>query len=140
MRLVLDASVAIKLYVDEVDSAAALAWVDGRPGLAAPDIFLVETVQALLRHRREGRLLPHVLAGAVLELRRNVDVPIGSDSLIEQGLRLAEMLQHRLHDCMYLALADRLACPVPTAEARLVRKVAAARLDIPVRLHTETPG
>ncbi len=47
--------------------------------------------------------------------------------------------EHRLHDCMYLALADRLQCPLLTADERLAGKAAAAKLSITVHLHTETP-
>lgn len=139
MRLVLDASIAIKLYVDEIDSPAALSWVERHTDFFAPDIFTVEVAQALLRHYREDRLDWSDLAAAVLELRAKVQVPFGSGELIERALQLAEVLQHRLHDCMYLALADRLQCPLLTADERLAGKAAAAKLSITVHLHTETP-
>lgn len=123
MRLVLDASVAIKFYVPEASSERALEWLTRELNFSVPDIFLVEVAQALLRHCREQRMTRDDLDMAVRDLDRLVDVPSGSGDLIIRALAIAHDLDHRLHDCMYLALADRLDCALLTADERLVRKV-----------------
>ena len=47
MRLIVDASVAIKLYAAEPDSALASRWFELNLHFSALDIFLVEVAQAL---------------------------------------------------------------------------------------------
>lgn len=123
MKLVLDASVAIKFYAAEAGSDLAVAWLRRDVTLCVPDIFLVEVCQALLRHAREGALSRSDLLGAANDLTGLVEVPFRSEQLIDQAFRIAHTLEHRLHDCMYLALAERLQCPMLTADERLVRKV-----------------
>lgn len=139
MTLVLDASVAIKFYAPEPDTRAALAWVGREARFVVPDIFLVEVMQALLRHCREGRFRPNDLAVAVAELTKLVDVTASSADLMPAALSLALVLEHKLHDCMYLALAERLRCPLLTADGKLARKVMTAKLPLSIRLHTEMP-
>ena len=123
MRLILDASIAIKFYVPEASSERALEWLTREVDFAVPDIFLVEVSQALLRHCRERRMTREDLDIAVRDLDHVVDVPFGSGDLIIRALAIAHDLDHRLHDCMYLALADRMDCALLTADERLVRKV-----------------
>lgn len=123
MRLVLDASVAITFYVPEASSERALGWLTRELDFSVPDIFLVEVAQALLRHCRDRRMAREDLDIAVRDLDQLVDVPFGSGDLILRALAVAHDLDHRLHDCMYLALADRLDCALLTADERLVRKV-----------------
>lgn len=123
MRLVLDASVAIKLYIPEEGSDQARSWLREDVEFSAPDIFLVEVAQALLRHLRERRLSSEDLDAAMRDLIGIVAVPLGSSALLGRALAIARDLDHRLHDCMYLALAERLGCAVLTADGRLVRKV-----------------
>lgn len=136
MRLVLDASVAIEIYVKESDSASALAWVGRATQLDAPDIVTVEVAQALLSHHREHKLSWAELSEAIGELGRNTRM-VPSGELVGRGLDLAQALRHRLHDCMYLALAERLGCPLLTADERLTRKLEGARLPIAAILHHE---
>ena len=55
----------------------------------------------------------------------------------QRAIGIAEALEHRLHDCMYLALAEKLACALLTADERLVRKVRGSSLSIPVLVLTD---
>lgn len=140
MRLVLDASVAIKFYVPEASSERALDWLTRDLDFSVPDIFLVEVAQALLRHCRERRLTREDLDLAVGDLDQLVDVAVSSGDLIGRALSIAHDLDHRLHDCMYLALADRLGSPLLTADERLVRKVRERASDLRIlSLHDPHP-
>lgn len=62
MRYVLDSSVAFKWLVPEADTPKALRLLDdfnnGVHDLVAPDILPVETVHALTRAERQGRITP----------------------------------------------------------------------------------
>lgn len=137
MRLVLDASVAIKLYVFEEDSELALDLVAGEAELIVPDLFFVEVGQALLRHHRERRFSWLQLDFALLDLTRKVRAPVRDGLILRRAVAVAQVLTHRLHDCFYLALAERTAYELVTADEVLVDKVRRSALSIPVRLLTE---
>ncbi len=137
MNLVLDASVAIKPYIAEADSEKAVSVVADRVELFVPDLFFVEVGQALLRHHRKGRLSWLQLDIALIDLTRKVTAPIRDAALLRRAVGLAETLTHGLHDCFYLALAERAGCELLTADEVLVEKAQRSRLSIPVRLLTE---
>jgi predicted nucleic acid-binding protein len=119
VRLVLDASVAIKAHVSEPDSVLAVDWLGRATSVLVPDIFFVEVGQALLRHHREGRLAYPDVKSAMAELALAAEVPLTGAALLPRALDLAQALSHGLHDCMYLSLAERCHCPVLTAECEI---------------------
>ena len=116
-RAVVDASVALKWVVAEPDSSAADALLE-RYALAAPELLLVECVNALWLRLRRGEL---ALGDAVAAMRRLQAVPLdlASDAgLAPQALSLSAELDHPAYDCMYLALALEHAAVVVTADRR----------------------
>jgi predicted nucleic acid-binding protein len=137
MRLVLDASVAIKLYIAEPDSSLALRRFETEAEFIAPHMFFAEVGQALLRHHRERRLSSLQLDFAILDLTRKVDAPTSDAALSRRAITIAQLLTHRLHDCFYLALAEWADCEFLTADEVLVGKVRRSRLPISVRLLAE---
>jgi predicted nucleic acid-binding protein len=137
MTLVLDASVAIKLYVAEADSDIALNVVAREEDFIGPDLLFVEVGQALLRHHRERRLSWLQLDVALVDLTRKVRSPVRDATLLRRAVALAQALSHRLHDCFYLALAERIGCELLTADEVLAGKVRRSALSIPVRLLPE---
>jgi predicted nucleic acid-binding protein len=137
MTLVLDASVAIKLYIAETDSDVALNAVASEGDFIGPDLLFVEVGQALLRHHRERRLSWLQLDVALVDLTRKVRSPVRDVVLLRRAVSLAEVLFHGLHDCFYLALAERIGCDLLTADEVLVEKVRRSALSIPVRLLNE---
>jgi predicted nucleic acid-binding protein len=136
VTLVLDASVAIKLYVAEPDSDRAEAAVALQSALAVPELILVEVGQALLRHSREGRFDLTTVKTALADLAGMTHQPIATADLLPRALDLAARMVHGLHDCLYLALAERLSCPLLTADAKLAGKVERADLPISIELLT----
>jgi predicted nucleic acid-binding protein len=137
MKLVLDASVAIKLYIAEPDSDLALAVVAGDADFTAPQLFFAEVGQALLRHHRERRLSWLQLDFALLDLTRKVMAPVGDAVLLRRAISIAQILTHRLHDCFYVALAERTDCELLTADEALAGKMRRSALSISVRLLNE---
>jgi predicted nucleic acid-binding protein len=134
---VLDASVAIKLYVAEADSDRAEVAVGLERPLAVPELILVEVGQALLRHCREGRLDLAGVKTALSDLASITHQPVPTADLMPRALDLAASLVHGLHDCLYLALAEYLSCPLLTADAKLAGKVERANLPISLVLLTD---
>ena len=140
MRLVLDASVAIKFYAAEADSATAVDWLARPVSFTGPDLIFIEVAQALLRHHREKRLSRLQLGDALNDLARLVTAPAPTSPLFSRAIDLAEALTHGLHDCVYLALAEREGHPLLTADETLTAKVRRAGIGVSIVLLSEVPA
>lgn len=114
--LVIDASVALKLVIQEEGSEAAAALMDGRP-LYAPGLMRIEAANALWSMVRRGRV---PLAGAAdafdLLLRLPLSPTPAGVELTAEALRLAALFDHPVYDCVYLSLAAAVRRPVITAD------------------------
>ena len=130
MKLVIDASVLVKWFVDEpgADRAAALRGED----LAAPDLILVEVGNVLWKHQRRGVLASADYVDAVEALQAAPITLTPIADLLLAAARIAVELDHPLYDCVYLALAMREGFPLVTDDQRLL-KVAAPRFGKFVR-------
>ncbi len=124
MRFVVDASVAVKLPVDEPGSDAARELAASGRELHAPRLMASEVADALWRKARPDRV-ERADAGAALAwlpgmpVRRNDDEVVSADAA-----RLAPTLDHPVHDCVYLALARRIGATVVTADPRFANVLA----------------
>jgi len=123
MKLVLDASVAIKWVIPENDTPKALSLrTDLRNQVheaIAPDTFPVEVAHALTRAERKGILqqreaiikLADVLTTA-LHLHQSIP-------LLARAVEISSQARIGVYDCLYLALAERELCDLVTADQRL---------------------
>ena len=124
MRLVVDASVAVKWLVEEEHSDAADRLLDGNHELFAPRLMASEVGNALWRKVRMGELersRAGALAAAISEMavRWTEDEEVGPDAV-----RLSLALNRPVYDCVYLALAHRLGATLVTADVRFVNALA----------------
>ena len=121
--VVIDASVAIKWVVDEVDSDAALAVMEGGP-LVSPDLLIAECANILWKKVKRGELTAdEAITGARILQQGDIDI-LPTRHLMDTATRLAIDLDHAAYDCIYLALAMEHECPMVTADDRLRRKLA----------------
>ena len=124
MRFVVDASVAVKLLLDEHDSDAARELVASGDELHAPRLMASEVGNALWRRARLGQI-ERADAGSALASMTDMPVRWNEDeTLSADAVRLALALDHPVYDCMYLALAHRIGATVVTADRRFVTAVA----------------
>ncbi len=122
MRLVIDASVAIKWVVQEEGTAQALAILRDHQ-LTAPDLLTAECANILWKKVVRLELTPDQASFAARLLER-ADVELAPmRSLLESATKLAIELEHPACDCIYLALALQHGVQLVTADARLLSKL-----------------
>lgn len=124
MTLVIDASVALKWFVDEDGSAQASALLDGPDLLIAPDLVLAEVGNAAWKAVRGGTMHPEQFAHAATRLPAAFDELTPLASLSQRAAAIALELDHPVYDCCCLALAEARAAPLVTADRRLLSRVA----------------
>ena len=134
--LVLDASVVVRWYVAEAGRAAALALFDEEARWTAPRLLLTEVGSALRRKVVAGDMPAAEATDGLAALIRFVDrgsLRLAADErLAADAFRLALLLEHKVPDCLYLALAEAQGAALATTDLRLAR-LAESR-GVPVRL------
>ena len=127
--LVIDASVAVKWFLDEPGDREARALVEGSEALMAPELIVAEVLNAiwkrLLRGEADIRQGPRVAAALpkVLAQIRSL-APLAT-----RTLELAAELRHPVYDCFYLALAEERSAKLVTADRRLISRLAGTRWE-----------
>jgi predicted nucleic acid-binding protein len=128
--VILDASVALKLYFREEGSNEARR-IALDEALAAPDLIFAEVANAAWKKARRGEAGAHA---AVSELGSVVSHVVPCATLASQALDLARTLEHPVYDCFYLALALRRQERLVTADIRFAAVVAASPYAATIRL------
>jgi len=134
VRIVIDASVALKWVLDEPESQAAVAL--GGQELIAPALWLAEAANVLWRRARIGEITSDQAAALFLELRKAPVASLSMEPYLEQALELAVEMGHPVYDCIYLALALHHQTHVVTADRRFASAASTSALAGSVRLLT----
>ena len=132
MRVVVDASVALKWVFDEPESEAAVAL--RAEDLIAPALWLAEAANALWRRSRIGDITPDEASSLLFELQNAPVVSLAMEPHLDRALKLATEIGHPVYDCVYLALAVRHETHVVTADRRFAVAATTAGLTDRVRL------
>ncbi len=126
--IVVDASLAVKLFLDEAGTESAITLIEAEAGkISAPDIFAVEVVSALVREANSDKQTGNAMRekiGAFSNLVSNGAISLVrlAGKEIDGVANLAIDLGHPLKDCIYLALAMELDCELVTCDARFAAK------------------
>lgn len=127
MTLVVDASVALKWFVDEPDSDHAVALLESGEPLVAPELVIAESLNAAWRLVRYGAFGETVRQRILDELPTFYDRFWGLLDLAASASAIARDLDHPVYDCFYLALAEKAQATLVTADARLLKRVPRTR-------------
>lgn len=125
MQLVVDASVAVKWFVEEEDAQRASLLANGTEEIHCPRLLASEVGSALWRKVLQGQL---ELGDARTGLESLARMPItwhADEALGADCLRLAFAHDRTVYDSMYLALANRLNARLVTADLRFANALAA---------------
>ncbi|MHB1421786.1 MAG: type II toxin-antitoxin system VapC family toxin [Gemmataceae bacterium] len=127
MRYVLDSSAAVQWVLPEKDSAKAIRLRDDYHNaiheLLAPDIFPAEMLNALTKAERTKRI--GVGDARILFQSILADTPVLHPylPLLNRAGEVASRFRLALYDCLYLALAEREACELVTADTRFLNNL-----------------
>jgi len=131
-RFVVDASVAIKWYLPEPNSADADRLLSGGFQLLAPDLLFPEVGNILWKRVmrseltvQKAQVILHALESLPLTLRP-------ASILAENAMTIACGLKRSFYDSLYLALAVMADCRLVTADGKLFDAVKDAA---PIKKH-----
>jgi len=120
MSLVVDASVAIKWFVEEVRSDAARAVLGSGEPLIAPDLVVPEACNAAWKKVRRGELSQEHGEAVARVLPMSFDRLVATAELAPRAFSLGHRLDHPLYDCFYIALAEAESAILVTDDARVL--------------------
>jgi predicted nucleic acid-binding protein len=118
VKLVVDASVAIKWVVAEEGRAEALDRAAGAE-LIAPDFVLIECANILWKKVRLGQVSSSHAHDGLAFVQRGFSRLLPTHSLIPAAMSLAIEMDHPVYDCLYLACAEHEGITLLTADRRL---------------------
>jgi predicted nucleic acid-binding protein len=118
-----DASIAVKWWALEADSAMAVRLLEGEWRLVAPDLMAVEAANTWWHKHRLGEMGRTDVETAVNRLSAIGITWIPSARVLAPAARLALELRHPVYDCVYLATAREQGLPLATGD-RWLRKTA----------------
>jgi predicted nucleic acid-binding protein len=123
-RWVIDASVLVKLFIEEDGSREAAATLKPNDVLLAPDLLWSEVGNILWKYVRRGDLSPED-AEQLLDdmLQMPIEITCAAD-VVESALRIAIETDRTVYDCLYLSVAIDRKCRLLTADERFVNSLA----------------
>ena len=135
----IDASVAIKLIVEERGSSKARVIVESYDLIFVPAHAHAEVAEIVLRKLYAG-LVDERQAVLVLEKLPEILRPVALDTILLDAFRITKTIRHSVYDCLYIATARKLNVALVTADLRMLRKTAGSEFSsIVFNLESFTP-
>ena len=132
-EVVLDASVAAKVFIEEEGSRAAEAFVLSGVRLVAPEFVLVELANVAVKRLRSGHF-PRAAAERMIATSQTMfDELVPSNDLFQRAFTLASDHGLSTYDAMYVALAEARDCEMVSADLRLISRAVQAGLAVTIR-------
>jgi predicted nucleic acid-binding protein len=126
---VVDASVAVKWFVEEPGTADALDLLKGSDLVIAPELVVAEVVNVVWKHLVRSDLKHHQVAHVPEALPRMFAELWPTVWLARRAFEIAAELRHPVYDCFYLALAESENATLVTADRRLIGRLAGSRWE-----------
>ncbi len=132
---VIDASVGIKLFVEEPDSAAAdalfsLLAESPKARFYVPDLFFPECASILWKYVRLHGYPREDAQVALFTLQALALREVATPGLVERIFQTAIQEQITIYDASYVTLSAELGLPFITADEKLARKLHNGRHDV----------
>lgn len=123
MILVVDASVAIKWFVEEPLRPQARSLLVDRHEFVAPDLMVAEVANIAWKKTMRGEIKMDQARSIVLSivLPPFVSAFVESATLRERAFALALHWKHPVYDCFYAACAEAVSAPLISADEKFLR-------------------
>jgi predicted nucleic acid-binding protein len=128
--MVLDASVVLKVFLNEPDTPKARALFSLNALLLAPEMARIEVASGIIRRFRVGGITRVEAQAALLDaadLFRQGGVDIKPDiEVLPRASEISLDIKRPLKDCLYIALAELEKCDFVTADSTLIARAGGA--------------
>jgi predicted nucleic acid-binding protein len=121
MRLVLDASAAVRMVMRAEHADGLLESVATATVVAAPSLYASEVANALWKYAKAGNLDAETALERLEESINLIDAFTPDWELTTEALTEAVRFKHPVYDLLYAVLARRTGCAVLTMDERLRR-------------------
>ena len=121
MAYLVDASVAVKWFVTEQDTNAALALLESGTALFTPAFMFEEASNVLRKKCKAGIITPSGARERLTQLPRYFQ-PMTRQPDFVMAFDLSMQIDHPVYDCIYLRAALDNGMPLVTADKALARK------------------
>ena len=121
MPVTVDASVAVKWFIEEPGTEIALSLLEMDEQLIAPELIVSEVSNAVWRRASRGDIERDQATRIPMALIQVLSQIVPMSDLIDEAMTIAFAVEHTVYDCIYLALARERGSPLATADARLLK-------------------
>jgi predicted nucleic acid-binding protein len=129
-NLIVDASVAVKWFFQEIDTAAAVKLREGDATFVAPELILAEIGNAAWKKCLRNEIDKKQAIFTVQRAPAVFSTLVTVSELLEAAMELSIALAHPIYDCFYLALAERENAAIVTADERMFAAARKARIKV----------
>ncbi len=119
MRLVMDASAAVRLVMRAEATEKLLDQIAAASVVIAPSLYASEVANALWKYVKTGNLALEVALDRYAEAIDLIDDFTPDWELTTEALTEATRYQHPVYDLLYVILARRKGCAILTMDRRL---------------------
>jgi predicted nucleic acid-binding protein len=116
--MIIDANIATYWFVESTLALASAPYIR-RGDLIAPGLMRLEFVNALLKFRRLNQIGDEQVFRALGRLETTISSFVDDRDLLASATEIAIARNHKIYDCLYLALALERRRPLVTADRRL---------------------
>ncbi len=129
ISFVVDASVAIKWFLEEDHSREALSLLASGNTLSAPELILSECGNILWKRTLRGELTDDRALEILDTLQDSPLIVKPTAPLLTTAFAIASRYQRSVYDSLYLALAVAMEAPLVTADLRLFNAIRSTSLS-----------
>ena len=139
MTTVVDASVAIRWYVEAPGTREACSILESEEVLIAPDLVVAEVTNVAWKLVRAHQITPQHGARIAAAVPSAFSKLAGGAGLASRAFGISMSLDHPVYDCLYLALAETERARLMTNDQRLARAVRGTSWEPQVQLLKSRP-
>jgi predicted nucleic acid-binding protein len=132
VKYIVDASVAIKWFLQEEGREEAIDFYKKTKQILAPDFIIIEMMNILWKKKMRGEITEFHAQKIAESLNNKFDKLMSSKKLSKTAFKLSIELNHSIYDCLYLAMAVDLKAVFISADEKFVNKAIANGFDINV--------